>query len=197
MFYTYLIGWSDLNKFYYGVRYSKKAHLNELWKTYFTSSKVVKRFRKKYGEPDIIQVRKTFDSSEKAMLWENKVLKRMNCSYSDVWLNQTDNISIHYHGNYSDTSIGREAAYEVTRGKTYEEIFGEERGRELRKIRSDHFKKLWNSEEYKHIIKGNKSKKLNRKCLILLSKDLKILNKERNNQTWLKKVGKLVEKTFL
>lgn len=91
--YTYLIGWSTYKKFYYGVRYSKNANPFELWKTYFTSSKYVKNFREKYGEPDIIQIRKTFNNPDKARLWEHKVLKKLKVVNDDKWLNQTDNIS--------------------------------------------------------------------------------------------------------
>ena len=35
--YTYLIGWSNLNKFYYGVRYGKGCHPSDLWVKYFGS----------------------------------------------------------------------------------------------------------------------------------------------------------------
>ncbi len=88
--YTYLIGWSREKTYYYGVRFSKKCNPNELWKTYFTSSKCVKEFRKKYGEPDIIQVRKTFISSKLAREWEYKVIKRMKIVESDIWLNKSN-----------------------------------------------------------------------------------------------------------
>jgi hypothetical protein len=40
--YTYLIGWSHLNKWYYGRRTAKGCHPSELWVKYFTSSKSVK-----------------------------------------------------------------------------------------------------------------------------------------------------------
>jgi hypothetical protein len=88
MAYTYLIGWTKYNKWYYGVRYSKKCQPHDLWKTYFTSSKYVKEFRKDHGEPDIIEIRKTFDSPNEAILWEEKVLKKMNVLNSDKWLNK-------------------------------------------------------------------------------------------------------------
>jgi hypothetical protein len=29
--YTYLIGWSNQNKYYYGVRYAKDCHPNDFW----------------------------------------------------------------------------------------------------------------------------------------------------------------------
>ena len=95
-FYTYLLGWSLQNKFYYGVRYSKKAKPEDLWTTYFTSSRHVKAFAAKYGKPDIIQIRQTFNSKEKAITWESKVLKRMRVIKNDKWLNQTDNRAIVY-----------------------------------------------------------------------------------------------------
>ena len=49
MSYTYLIGWTKYNIQYYGVRYAKGCHPDDLWKTYFTSSKYVKEFREKNG----------------------------------------------------------------------------------------------------------------------------------------------------
>jgi len=92
--YTYLIGWSKHNKFYYGLRHGVGCHPNELWKTYYTSSKYVKEFRELNGEPDIIQIRKIFISKEKACLWEHRVLKKMKAKDRKDFLNQTDNIAI-------------------------------------------------------------------------------------------------------
>ena len=81
--YTYLIGWSKLNKWYYGVEYGIKkipcANPKNLWTTYFTSSNIVSHFRKTHGEPDIIQVRKLFSKGpleermEMSINWEKKV----------------------------------------------------------------------------------------------------------------------------
>ena len=95
--YTYLIGWTEQNKWYYGVRFAKKCHPNDLWTTYFTSSNYVKKFRKEYGEPDIVEVRKIFTCSQKARDWETKVIKRLNIVESDEWLNRTDNTNKFYH----------------------------------------------------------------------------------------------------
>lgn len=75
--YTYLIGWSFFNLWYYGVRFAKNCHPKELFVSYFTSSKHVHRLVLSYGPPDIIQIRKTFSTANDARLWENKVLKRM------------------------------------------------------------------------------------------------------------------------
>lgn len=85
--YTYLIGWSHLKKYYYGVRYAKNAHPSDLWVTYFTSSHVVKRMRIDHGDPDIIQIRKTFDDPLKAKLWEDRVLLSIPEDKRQYWLN--------------------------------------------------------------------------------------------------------------
>jgi hypothetical protein len=85
--YTYLIGWKNHNKWYYGVRYSSKCNPDDLWKTYFTSSKQVEMFIVKFGDPDIIQVRKTFNDPKKAKLWEDNVLRRLGVSTNTKWLN--------------------------------------------------------------------------------------------------------------
>lgn len=92
--YTYLVGWSKLNKFYYGVRYARNCNPSDLWKSYFTSSRFVKELRINYGEPDVIEIRKEFgDDAKSAKNWEDKVLIRLNVLKSDKWLNRTRNNS--------------------------------------------------------------------------------------------------------
>ena len=91
--YTYLIGWSEHNIWYYGSEYSSKgkiANPNNLWNVYFTSSKHVKHFRQRYGEPDIKEIRKTFKDEQSTRIWEHKVLKRINASKEEKWLNKSD-----------------------------------------------------------------------------------------------------------
>lgn len=86
--YTYLIGWSKHNKWYYGRRTAKNCHPTELWKKYFTSSKYVKEFRKINGEPDIIQIRKTFSDVKICSKWESRVLSRLDVQKNENWLNK-------------------------------------------------------------------------------------------------------------
>ena len=86
--YTYLIGWSHLNKFYYGVRYAQDCHPSDFWNKYFTSSKYVAECREEHGEPDIVQIRKTFDLREQARAWETKVLTRMKVAHREDFLNR-------------------------------------------------------------------------------------------------------------
>ena len=94
MQYTYLIGWSKLDRWYFGLRYKKNCSLNDLWKTYFTSSKYVRKFRIENGEPDIIQIRTIFQDADKARQWEHKILRRMKVIKKEKWLNRTDNRAI-------------------------------------------------------------------------------------------------------
>ena len=91
--YTYLVGWTEHNKWYYGSETSNKrpANPNNLWKIYFTSSKYVKEFREQYGDPDVIEIRKIFKTKDQARNWEYKVLQRMKVVFADKWLNKTDN----------------------------------------------------------------------------------------------------------
>lgn len=92
--YTYLIGWKDHNRFYYGVRFAKKCHPSELFVSYFTSSKSVKQMIQDIGTPDLIQVRKIFDNALDARRWEHRVLTRLKVIESEKWLNKTDNKAI-------------------------------------------------------------------------------------------------------
>lgn len=92
--YTYLITHLPSKKVYYGVRFANGCHPTDLFDKYFTSSKVVRQLIKSDGiESFKIEIRRTFDSKEAAMLWENKVLKRMNVVKREDFLNQTDNMS--------------------------------------------------------------------------------------------------------
>lgn len=77
--YTYLIFCKPTSQWYYGVRYAKKCAPEEFWKTYFTSSKKVKKLIEKYGKESFIyEIRKTFKDKQSALIWERKVLIRMN-----------------------------------------------------------------------------------------------------------------------
>lgn len=87
--YTYFIGWSKHNKFYYGRRTAKGCHPDEFWVKYFTSSNEVKQFRKEHGEPDIIQIRKTFPNNPDACkLWESKFLEKVDAQHNESFLNK-------------------------------------------------------------------------------------------------------------
>ena len=85
--YTYLIGWTSHNLYYYGVRYKAGCSPDDFWVKYFTSSKRVHSLRKELGEPDVIQIRKVFESADNAISWELKVLRRMKVLLKEEWIN--------------------------------------------------------------------------------------------------------------
>lgn len=96
--YTYLIGWSEKNAYYYGVRYASKCHPSDLWNKYFTSSKYVRSFRTMHGEPDIIQIRKTFTTAYEAIKWEDRVLQKMKLHERSDFLNKNTSTCIFVNG---------------------------------------------------------------------------------------------------
>ena len=61
-----------------------------MWSTYFTSSKLVAKARLELGEPDVIEVRKTFSDKHSAQLWESKFLTRIRASTNPKFLNQSN-----------------------------------------------------------------------------------------------------------
>ena len=89
--YTYRIKWTKTGVNYYGVRYAKGCHPNDLWTTYFTSSIHVQNYRTIHGEPDIVEIRKTFDGNNKvnaARLFETQILRRLKVLQRPDYLNQ-------------------------------------------------------------------------------------------------------------
>lgn len=92
--YTYLIGWPNLNTWYYGVRYAQGCNPTDLWNPYKTSSKYVKKFIEENGDPTFFQIRRTFNSIKAARFWETKVLRRIKAVKREDFLNKTDNVSI-------------------------------------------------------------------------------------------------------
>ena len=87
--YTYLLGWLELKRYYYGVRYRKNCHPRDLGIKYRSSSKLVKELWRDYGSPDIVLVHKVFGSDkDSAILYEKYVLKYLDVLNSDNWLNR-------------------------------------------------------------------------------------------------------------
>jgi hypothetical protein len=82
---------------YVGVRYAKDCHPSDLFVTYFTSSEYVADYIKEHGMPDIIEVRKTFtgeDRRKKAILHEQRTLKRLKVVGRQDYLNKNDTKAI-------------------------------------------------------------------------------------------------------
>lgn len=157
--YTYLIGWSEHHKFYYGVRYSKKCHPGDLWKLYFTSSNRVKQFRKDYGEPDIIIVRRTFESVTEARSWEIKVLQRMKVVIREDFLNEHDAPSPPIRYGRRPPEVGKKISKKL-KGKKKSKEHNTKIGVSVTKYYKDKpgpFKGHSHNEETKQIIKEKRA----------------------------------------
>lgn len=88
--YTYYLYHKPTGQKYYGVRYSKKCHPSDLWITYFSSSQTVSDLIKEYGIDSFkFEVRKTFDSVDKARKWEQRVLWRLKVVRKRDWINKS------------------------------------------------------------------------------------------------------------
>jgi len=88
--YTYLIGWSKLDLYYYGRRTAAGCHPSDLFESYFTSSDEVESYLSEHGPPDIVRIRRTFDTVEECCRWECTVLRRLDAKNNDRFLNKTN-----------------------------------------------------------------------------------------------------------
>lgn len=121
--FTYLIGWTKENKWYYGSKYAKGCQPEHLWTKYWTSSySEVDKMRKEFGEPDHIEVRQLFDTAEESLDWEAKFLKKVKALQNQhIWLNR---------------NIG---------GKEFANIYGRSMSEKTRKKQSDKRKSYYSS----------------------------------------------------
>lgn len=90
-YYTYLIGWSHLDRWYYGARVANwLPPEQDLWHIYKTSSKHVGVMVENHGDPDVIEVRRTFTNKKHAFRWEARVLKKLRAKQSPRWINKSN-----------------------------------------------------------------------------------------------------------
>lgn len=114
MSYTYLIGWSEYDRWYYGKRTANKLSPDhDLWKVYFTSSKYVNHVRNILGEPDVIRVHKTFENNEDANEFEERFLSRVNAVSSPRWINRGNGGRKFFH----NTSLSDENKKKLSESK--------------------------------------------------------------------------------
>ena len=106
--YTYLLTWESTGVKYYGVRYAKNCSPADLWVKYFTSSKQVAAYRKVFGDPDIIEIRRTFTNAKDARLWEHKVLSKLGAANRWDYLNLTDAISFPHYKREDHPMFGKQ-----------------------------------------------------------------------------------------
>ena len=89
--YTYLITFLPTGQQYYGVRTKQGCHPTDLWNSYYTSSKTVRQLIKQHGADAFRwEVRKTFSNREDAIIWEHRLLSRIDAARNPQYLNKNN-----------------------------------------------------------------------------------------------------------
>ena len=174
MSYTYILGWSNLDRFYYGVRIAyKTSPIEDLWVDYFTSSKEVKKIVKEYGNPDIIKIDKIFNLPKDAIDYEHSYILENQLHKNPKWLNRAcwpvltiGPITDEHRRNLSESHKGKKNSPESIEKRTIKQT-GQIRSSDARKRMSDGCKNrdrtLEHCENLSKALKGksppNKGKK--------------------------------------
>lgn len=87
--FSYYLYHKPTGKHYYGIKFAKGCQPTDLWVTYFSTSEPVKALIKEYGANSFTyEIRRTFETGEQAVLWEHKVLRRLDAAGRANWLNR-------------------------------------------------------------------------------------------------------------
>jgi len=174
--YTYRITCVPTGRHYYGVRFAKNCKPDDLWTTYFTSSKPIKRLIEEFGKDSFsAEVRKVFNDVDSAREWEQKVLERLNVRKNDNWINTHCNNSIGGFPGESNPMYGKVHPNKGKKmpqtanhgpknpmyGKRGEDhpAFGFKRTDEMNKATGDKLRGRPKSAEHKNNIKKSKNSK--------------------------------------
>lgn len=104
--FTYLIKFKPTGQVYYGSRTAKGCNIEQLWTTYFTSSKVIKQLISEFGKDAFeFQIRKIFKTRDAALKWESSVLHKFNAAKNPSWFNKT-NGNKQFVGGYYGPLVG-------------------------------------------------------------------------------------------
>lgn len=156
--FTYYLLHKPTGKQYYGVRTAKGCHPDDLWTKYFSSSPLVKELIEVYGKESFhVEIRKTFKNKRDALLWERRVLIRLQASKSEYWLNRNNGGGAGSHTDETREKIKiNNAKYWEGRTRTdiSEKFKGHKVTEETRKKLSDKLKGRPLSDETKNKMKG-------------------------------------------
>lgn len=164
-----MIGWSQLDKWYYGVRYANKLPAaNDLWHIYFTSSKSVTELRVQHGDPDVIIIDREFETAEEAISYEEQKLKELNVLHESKWLNQ------HIAGAFGpDCPRGRmfgpdNPQFGISKSGKLNPFYGKKHSESTKKKMSESKRNLW--KEKPHPCIGKKASTETRKKMSQIHK---------------------------
>jgi hypothetical protein len=97
--YTYSVTHKKSGIHYYGSRYSRGCHPDDLFKTYFTSCKIIHDLVKTEGINGFdIKIRKTFKDSNSCIMHENRFLKRVDAKNNTKFINRQNETIITHSG---------------------------------------------------------------------------------------------------
>jgi hypothetical protein len=192
--YTYYLYHRPTGLKYYGVRYAKNCHPSDLWNKYFSSSKKVRKLIKEYGINSFdVEIRKVFTDPKLAILWEEKVLRRLNVLIKQDWMN--DNVA----GAIASDTISEtlKEMYKVRGSKMLGRKLSEDtkqKLREARKLRPESPRKgIPCSEEdkrLKSIAQKGKPKSPEMKAKLAASvKGRKLIYLPNGKRTWSKSIN--------
>lgn len=166
IWYTYLIGWKELDVWYYGYR-GAVSPKDDLWIEYFTSSKYVARFRELNGEPDVILVDKEFKSKKEAQHYEDAYLAEKHAVQSENWLNRSRaGKEFRSPDTFSEKSREKMRQARIRNGNTRKKPFTEQERenarKQLQRINSEGLRAPWTAERRQKISEkavGNQARK--------------------------------------
>lgn len=89
--FTYVLEFLPTGQFYYGSRTAKNCSIEDLWTTYFSSSKIVARLIQEHGKDAFkYRVTRTFKTKLDALAWECRFLTRVNARANPKFLNRAN-----------------------------------------------------------------------------------------------------------
>jgi hypothetical protein len=89
--FTYVVKFKPTGQIYYGSRTKQGCQPTDLWNSYYTSSKLVRQLIAEHGRDAFeVEIRRTFQTKEAALLWEHRVLRRVDAAHNPRWLNKNN-----------------------------------------------------------------------------------------------------------
>ena len=82
----------------YWSRTYKNCQTSDLWTTYFSSSKVVKKLIKEFGKDAFeYEIRKTFETKEETLDYERRLLRKVKAKKNPRFLNKNEGGGSRFH----------------------------------------------------------------------------------------------------
>ena len=138
--------------------------------------------REEHGEPDVIEVRQTFNDSLQAREWEEKVLRRIGAVKDERWLNLcrggVDFYRVGLHSEETKKKLKFAWNNQELRMSRIASIQKAQRTEECRKHKSDAVKKTWKEASEKREKSRDKLAKRNK------SKISRQISKETSIKNW-------------